>query len=183
MAKPINLVYNAFNKIESDGKLMLDENFMMNIFKPLYKQLPELEDYLDWFFGEKQNMVYGSADKESRKPGMEMAKSQAFSPVDADERATYTRCVSLARDIASTMIMEMGDPSKVTSKYLDAFNGELSLKNKTAAQKKAGYGIRANNDPSEGNFAVFDDALSSSGRIDYSRACSEATTRYNKDWN
>ena len=35
-------------KIEQNGKLMLRESFVMNIFKPLYKILPELEDYLQF---------------------------------------------------------------------------------------------------------------------------------------
>ena len=40
MGKAIDLLYEAFVKIEADGLLILDHEFMMNIFSPLYEQLP-----------------------------------------------------------------------------------------------------------------------------------------------
>ena len=42
MGKVVDLLYEAFVKIEDDGSLILDHEFMMNIFSPLYEQLPEL---------------------------------------------------------------------------------------------------------------------------------------------
>ena len=37
MTTAVDLVYNAFLKIENNGKLMLWESFIMNVLKPLYK--------------------------------------------------------------------------------------------------------------------------------------------------
>ena len=38
-------------------------------------------------------------------------------------------------------------------------NGVNCFNNRTAIEKKAGYGIHVNNDAAEDNFAVFDDDL------------------------
>ena len=61
----------------------------MNIFKPLYKKLPELKEYLDWYFEEKETRVIGESTVESCKKGIKLVKREVFSPVDADNRATH----------------------------------------------------------------------------------------------
>ncbi len=48
-----------FLKVEKNGRMMLRESFIMNIFKPLYKKLTELKEYLDWYFEEKETRVIG----------------------------------------------------------------------------------------------------------------------------
>ena len=53
MSRPINHMYVAMQKLQFDGSLILDENFMMNIFKPLHRILPEFKEYLNWYFEEK----------------------------------------------------------------------------------------------------------------------------------
>ena len=45
MGRALDLMYNAFVQVESDGEKMIDEDFIMNIFSPLYEELPELEEY------------------------------------------------------------------------------------------------------------------------------------------
>ena len=52
----------------------------------------------------------------------------------------------------------------------------------TPKEKEQGYGIRANNDPSERNFAIFRDALSHMGNASVYVAASEAQSRGNNDW-
>ena len=44
MAHAIDMVYNAFLKIEHRPQLLIKESFIMNMFKPLYQKLPELKD-------------------------------------------------------------------------------------------------------------------------------------------
>ena len=44
------------------------------------------------------------------------------------------------------------------------------------------YGIRANNDPSERNFAILRDALSHMGNTSVYVAAAEAQSRGNNDW-
>ena len=39
MPKAVDLMYKAFSEITKDGNLMLDDDFMMNIFEPLAKKI------------------------------------------------------------------------------------------------------------------------------------------------
>jgi hypothetical protein len=45
MGKAYDCLHEAFLNIKSKPELYLDYDFMMNIFKPLYKQLPELKEF------------------------------------------------------------------------------------------------------------------------------------------
>ncbi len=60
MGRAVDLMYNAFVEVELDGELMLDEDFIMGIFSPLYEELPEFNGYLEYFFEEKESNVIGS---------------------------------------------------------------------------------------------------------------------------
>ena len=40
MATVCDIVYGAFREVEADGNKFLDEKFIMNLFSPLYDQLP-----------------------------------------------------------------------------------------------------------------------------------------------
>ena len=181
MCMAVDLVYNTFLKVETNGRLMLCESFIMKIFKPLYKKLPELEEYLDWYFEEKETQVFGIMDADSRKKGIKIVKSEIFSPVDPDNRATHDCACWLSEDLAATLLLEMADPRKITKDLINKLDGDRCKKNTTAAQRKAGLGIRANNDPAEQNFAVFDDALNQMGRGSLERAAGQSMSRYNHD--
>jgi hypothetical protein len=94
MTTAVDLVYNAFVKIEKNGKLMLRESFIMNVFQPLYNKLPELKDYLNYYFEEKRTNVFGATTNESRKRGIKMVKSEVLSPTDHDNEQQMS-CVTL----------------------------------------------------------------------------------------
>jgi len=49
MGRAIDLLNSAFLKICDKPELLLDYEFVMNIFQPLYRQLPEFCDYIDYF--------------------------------------------------------------------------------------------------------------------------------------
>ena len=42
----IDLIYDAFVAIQSDGSLILDYDFMMGIFADLQKEMPEFNTYM-----------------------------------------------------------------------------------------------------------------------------------------
>jgi len=66
--------------VESDGEKMLDEDFIMNIFSPLYAEIPELEEYLTYFFEEKESNVVGSYSRSDRVLAIDLAKCEVFYP-------------------------------------------------------------------------------------------------------
>ena len=81
--------------------------------------------------------------------------------------------------MATTLLTELTDPKKSTHNYIH--DGLLAFPNLTEAEKQASLGIRANNDPSEGNFATFTDVLCTGGRISIDSAAGIGQARYNKD--
>ena len=75
-----DLVYQACRKVEVDGEKLLDENFMMNIFSPLYTRLPKFEQYLSWFFKEKASYPVGMVQDEEKILGIDEARAELFYP-------------------------------------------------------------------------------------------------------
>ena len=71
--------------------------------------------------------------------------------------------VKLASGIATTLLMELEDSSKATSKYLFSTMGEYSHAVIEDDEVVATIWIRATNDPSEGTFATFTDILCNAG--------------------
>ena len=55
MPKAVDLMDKAFYEINKDGILMLDDDFMMNIFEPLAKKIKPFKDYLTYIFEERQS--------------------------------------------------------------------------------------------------------------------------------
>ena len=117
-----------------------------------------------------------------RKKGMKLVREELFYPQRIENRETHECCVMLSLEVANCLIIEFQDTSKVTHMYVNKLDGKLSMKKTSAEDKRDGYGIRANNDPSEQNFAVFDDALSTMGRGALSRAAGQGQSRYNGDF-
>jgi hypothetical protein len=60
MGKAIDLLHSAFTQINDAPELFLDYEYVMNIFEPLYEQLPEFQEYMDFYKEEKEGNVIGS---------------------------------------------------------------------------------------------------------------------------
>ena len=63
MGRVIDLVYDAFVEILSDGLLILDYDFMMDTFADLQKKMSKFNTYMTWFFKEKECNTIGSPSK------------------------------------------------------------------------------------------------------------------------
>ena len=100
---------------------------MMKIYKPLYAQLPELEDYLQWYFEGKNNLTFGDTTQAIRKQGMKLAREELFHPIHQENRETREKCLILGQGLGACMILEMEDPRKVTHEFLDATKGKYSV--------------------------------------------------------
>ena len=50
MPKAVDLMDKAFAEITKDGNLMLDDDFMMNIFEPLAKKIKPFKEYFTYMF-------------------------------------------------------------------------------------------------------------------------------------
>jgi hypothetical protein len=135
--------------VESDEELMLNEDYNMGIFSPLYHKLPELEEYLTYFFEEKESNVVGSCSQGDRVLAIDLAKCEVFYPTRIENQQTHDLCVNLAREVATCLLLEVADPKKAISDYLWKGDGRFSWAQSSAEDKNASIGMRATNDPSE----------------------------------
>ena len=114
--------------------------------------------------------------------GMELVIEDLFYPKEAANRQTYATSLDLGDELAERLLVEFQDTSKVTHYYVNNLGGKYSMSKTTPKDKEQGYGIRANNNPSKRNFAIFRDALSHMGNAYVYVAAAEAQSRENNDW-
>ena len=56
----------AFAEITKDRNLMLDNDFMMNIFEPLPKRIKTFKENLNYMFEERQSCLVGLQAEEDK---------------------------------------------------------------------------------------------------------------------
>eukprot|EP00957_Ditylum_brightwellii_P104845 7991290-Ditylum_brightwellii.AAC.1 len=78
MDRSIDAVYDAFLEVQLHGSKMLDEKCIMNIFSPFYEELPKLEDYITYYFEEKELNVIGSCTKKDCVLAVDKARAELF---------------------------------------------------------------------------------------------------------
>ena len=161
---------------------MLDEDFIMNIFSLLYAEIPELEEYLTYFFEEKESNVVGTYSRSDRVLAIDLAKCEVFYPTQRENQQTNDLCVDLAREVATCLMLEVADPKKATSDYLSKCDGRFSQSKLIEEEKNATIGMHATTDPSESEFAIFTKVLTTGGRIGLDLASGIGQTHYNNDF-
>ena len=182
MGQAVDLVHNAFVEVESDKELMLDEDFIMNIFSPLYDELPELKEHLTYYFEEKESNVTGSFSQGDRVLAIDLAKCEVFYPTRIENQQTHSLCVNLARKAETCLLLEVADPKKATSDYLSDCNSRFSWNKSSTEEKNARIGMRATTDSSESQLATFTKALATGGRIGVDMASGIGQTQYINDF-
>ena len=128
------------------------------------------------------NMVHGCSRIEQRVCGMELVIEDLFYPKEATNRQTYATCLDIGDELVERLLVEFHDTSKVTYYYVNDLGGKYSMSKTTPKEKKQGYGIRANNDPSERKISIFRDDLSHMGNASVYVAAAEAQSWGNNDW-
>ena len=180
MGKAIDLLYSTFTLIQRTPSLLLDYEFIMNIFDPLYEQLPEFEEYIQFYREEKMNDVRGSSNPEDRLPGIDRVIAELFWPTKTRNRETTEFCINeLSKGIATVMLIELQD--KACGDYLSVNFGKRSQAVISREEERASVGLHATNDPSEGSFATLTDVLCNGGRISLLAAAGIGQMRYNGD--
>jgi hypothetical protein len=165
MGRVIDLVYDAFVAIQSDGSLILDYNFMVGIFADLQKEMLEFNTYMTWFFKEKECNTIGSSRKSQCVLSVDKGAEMLFYPTEKQNMQTNELCAMLAARLATCLILELENPRKANSNYLSAKGVKYSWAQESDEEKKACMGMKAVNDLSEAVFATFTKALSTAGRV------------------
>ncbi len=60
MGRMVDLMEDAFEKNACDGEMLLNEEFMMNIFQPIVNQVEPFAEYLEFIFEKKVAHALGS---------------------------------------------------------------------------------------------------------------------------
>ncbi len=92
MGRAVDLMYDAFVKVEPYGELMTDEDFIMGIFSPLYAELPELEEYLTYFLEGKESNVIGLCIWWDCTLAIDLAKNEVFYPKQMENQQMHDLC-------------------------------------------------------------------------------------------
>ena len=102
MGKAIALLHDAFVEIQSDGLLLLEQDFIVNIFSPLYNEIPPFKQSLDYHFEGKQGNVIGSNNEHDPVLAIDEAVAELFYPQKMENRQTTELCHELSIGVATT---------------------------------------------------------------------------------
>jgi hypothetical protein len=106
--------------------MLLNEDFMMNIFQPIVNQVEPFAEYLKFIFEKKEAHALGSQDNNDNWfPFIEM-RAEFFFPSHNYVRQTHSTACCLAEVAAATFLIKFRDPEKATSDYLSSISGKRS---------------------------------------------------------
>ena len=158
---------------------MLDECSMMSIFDELADELKPFKDYLDYLYKEKKMAMVGSSITHHQ---FRQLRDELFNPTDEDNIDSREMAIELGALAASTILTELRDPKKATSRHLTSTEGKLSWGNTSVEEHEASLRKMAVNDPAESIFGGTTRELHVSGRISFGHASGVAMARRNKDF-
>ena len=170
MGKVLDLMEDAFIQISRDGKLLLDEDFMMNIFASISEKVPSFADYLAHMFEERESRVPGS--KKKLIP-LDLIRAELFYPKRKEICQTFKMSVKLAEEAAAVFLVEFRDPKKATSHYLSSINGQRSQAIITEEERLASLGLHSDNSVSESGHALATRGYETWGTLRIDRATGE----------
>ena len=183
MGKLLDIMEDRFEEISKKGELLLDEDFMMDMFLEIAEKVDPFATYLEFMFTEKQNRSVGGTNSEDgRVLPYDELRAELFYPARADIRQTNIIACRLAEDAASTFLMEFRDTSKATSAYLSSIGGKYSAARVTTEDRIACLHKEASNSIAESNHASSTHSLKTSGTIRLDSAAGEGQTRANNDF-
>ena len=123
MGRVIDLLYDAFVKIQADGSKLLDQDFVMKISEPLYKDFPDLKNYLNYHLEEKVGNVIGSDKPKDCVKAIEVAISELFYLQRLDNQQTTELYYELAVGVSTMVLTKLVHPKKAKKNYLTHGDG------------------------------------------------------------
>ena len=183
MGRALDLLEQAMEKVDENGEnrpgeLMLEESFMMGIFHELTEELLPFKEYLTYLYDEKKMAMAGCSVTEHQYARL---RAELFNPKDADNKDSTKMAIELGALVASTILTELRDPKKATSRHLTSTDGRLSWGNTSLEEHEASLRLMAVNDPAESAFGGVTRELHVNGRINFSHASAVMQARRNKD--
>ena len=125
MGRALDTLHATMKEIIEKPSLILEEDYMMNIFKEYIDELTPFKEYWDFMFNKKQMAVV------ARKSGAKVLplaklRDECFSPKNSTNKKTDDRVIELAGVASSTMVRELEDPKMATYRHLTISRSEYS---------------------------------------------------------
>jgi hypothetical protein len=124
MGQVTDLPFTALVSIQSDGKLILDFNFTMNIFADLKHKSQEFDTYSIWSYYKKEGNKIGLHSIKERVLPVDQGMAMLFYPQEVQNRLTNS--LQLGSELATSLIQEIEDPRKENGDYLSIVDGKHS---------------------------------------------------------
>ncbi len=102
MGRTVDLMEEAFEKIANEGVMMLDKEFMMNIFEPIVDQVEPFLEYLEFTFENKEGHALGSREKADKWLPFDELRAELFFPTWNYVRQIHSIACCLAEVAAAT---------------------------------------------------------------------------------
>jgi hypothetical protein len=96
----------AFEKIANDGEMMVDKEFMMNIFEPIVDQVEPFAEYLEFIFKNKEGHALGSREKANKWLPFDELRAELFIPTQNYVHQTHSIACHQAEVAAATFLIE-----------------------------------------------------------------------------
>jgi hypothetical protein len=182
MGSTVDMLEHKFNKICNNGSLILDEDFMMNIFSEIIEEVKPFKKYLKFMFNEKvSNPIRSKAKDEKVKPYQRPCE-ELFYPTWKDICQKNELARKMAVEAATVFLIEFRDPTKVTSQYLSSISGSKSWGCQSSEMKALSLHVSASNSVSEAYHKLPTVGLKLSGTVHLDHICAEGQTRHNNDF-
>ena len=177
----LDLMYNMFIEIQSNGDNFLGEDFILKIFEPLYTKLPKFEMNLTFYFEEMKANIVGSCKGDDRMLAVNGDVAELFYPGRMENKQSIPTCRALAVSLDTREIAECIHPKKDIQDHLSAIHGKKIWIETTEEEQKESQGIKENKYAAEENFTCFSVAFQSGGCIRHDHAAGEVQSRYNNE--
>ena len=115
-------------RIADDGEHILNEDYMMNIFKPISDTVTPLDEYLTMTFEEKRGNVLSSRLEEDKALPYDLLREELLYPTRAYVWQTVSVACQLEEIAAERFVTELWDKGKATCKYLISLDGRKCQK-------------------------------------------------------
>jgi hypothetical protein len=174
---------DAMEEIAGDGKLMLNDDFVMNVFSKFQEKIDPFDEYLMFLFEEKlMNPIGGSTSVDDKMIPFDLMRAELFYPTKMENRQTHQFCCRLTEEIASTILAELRDPRKATSQYLSRCVVKYSKSVIAEDYHQVCMGKMAHNSMSGSGHAMSSSALIKGRIITLYHALAQGQARANADF-
>ena len=109
MPKAVDLMDKASAEITNDGKLMLDDDFIMDIFEPLADKIKPFKEYLTNMFEDRQSCIVVLQAEEYKVYPYDFLRAELYFPTRKDILQSDTFSALIFIETSSDFRVELRD--------------------------------------------------------------------------